>query len=100
MVYYDVIQDKAVISIDFKSQNLQIFDFALDKEYEIIYYLSSDSFIYFFSVVDTIRNNKYSRTDNKYWFGSDVSSIRIIEYPFNKLFYDSSNKILTQIGCQ
>jgi hypothetical protein len=75
LVYYDVIKDKAVISIDFQSLNLQILDFAIDKELEIIYYLCSDSFIYFFNAVDTIKNNKNSNNDNKYWFGSDVSSI-------------------------
>ncbi len=75
LVYYDVIQDKAVISINFKSQNLIIFDFAIDKELEIIYYHCSDSKIYFFNAKDIIKNNKNSNNDNKYWFGSDVSSI-------------------------
>ncbi len=76
MVYHDVIQDKAVISIDFQSQNLKILDFAIDKEFDIIYYLCSDGFIYFFNVLDTININKYSSSDSKYWFGSDVSSVK------------------------
>jgi hypothetical protein len=99
LVYYDVIQDKAFISIDFQSQNLQILDFDIDKEFEIIFYLCTDNRIYFFNAVDTIINNKYSSTDSKYWFGSNVSSTDILysSYKNGKLFYDSSKKILAYL---
>jgi hypothetical protein len=100
LIYYDIIQDKAVISIDYQSQNLKILDFIIDKEFEIIYYLCSNNFIYFFNALETIKNNKYSSTDSKYWFRFDLSDVSsklidvldIIET--GKLFYDNNNKIL------
>jgi hypothetical protein len=65
LVLYDVIQDKAVIIIDYKSQNLEILDFIIDKELEIIFYLCSNGYIYFFNTEDAINNLKYSSADNK-----------------------------------
>jgi hypothetical protein len=64
LVYYDVIQDKAVISIDFQSLNydnheFKLLDFTIDKEFEIIFYIwgfYNYRYIHFFDALDIIKN--------------------------------------------
>ena len=64
-----------LIEINYQKLNLEILDMAVDKEYEIIYYLCSDSKLYFLSVKDILNNKDFNINDNQFWFGANIYSI-------------------------